>query len=87
MEQLTWKLLALQMLVYLMDVQCPVDADVSLSLNDWAYLQLKSCKYILLHVITCYYILMLPRGLSQSQSKTAMSMGSNYDVDIQAAMI
>ena len=43
MEQLTWKLLALQMLVYLMDVQCPVDADVSLSLNDWAYLLLKSC--------------------------------------------
>ena len=34
---------ALQSLVYLMDLQRPVDADVSLSLNDWAYLLLKSC--------------------------------------------
>ena len=62
MEWLTWERPALQTLMSPMDrmpdLQRPVDADVPLSLNSWAYLPWTSCYYTLLHVTTRYYTLL-----------------------------
>ena len=68
MELLVWEWPALQMLVSLIDLmpdlQCSVDANVSLSLNYRVFLSAVQFKlFILLHVTSCYCQLLIPEGI------------------------